>query len=409
MCLFTPPGSSAAARPALTVNDVLRQHAPAFLEAQAAHLSAAQRRTLHALTSCRTAALGGHVFACDHCGQQLISYNSCRNRHCPGCQAGVRARWLEQEAGWLLPVDYYHVVFTLPHELGPLALQNPQALYGLLFRAAATALRRVAADPRWLGAEVGAVAVLHTWGQTLSHHPHLHLVVSGGGLACDGAGQVTTPWQWRSCRPGFFLPVQVLGRVFREAFLAGLERLRACGELVLTGRLTALQEPTAWQELRATVQAKPWVVYVQAPCGRQPEQVLKYLARYVRRVALSDHRLVAADADTVTFTVKDYADGGKPRRQTLAGVEFVRRFLQHVLPKGFVQVRHYGLLANGHRAAKLAACRRLLGWERLQAQVAPPAAEPTVWHCPVCGVGRLVLVEELPRGGRVPVAACDTS
>lgn len=405
--------SAPDARPPLEVADVIRQHGDSFRARYGASLSLAQQRTLRALARCRTAALGGHVDECDHCGVRLISYNSCRNRHCPKCQAGRGARWLEREAKSLLPVEYHHVVFTLPQEIAPLALQNPKLIYELLFRAAAQTLRQIAADPKHLGAEIGVVAVLHTWGQTLQHHPHVHCVAGGGGLALAAAGQRLEPARWVSCRPGFFLPVKVLGALYRGKFLAWLRAAHAAGELQFHGRLAALADPAAFAACLQPLYAKPWVVYSKPPFAG-PQVVLKYLARYTHRVALSNRRLLKLADGQVTFAYKDYADGSKQRTMTLPAEEFLRRFLQHVLPKGFVKVRHYGLLANGRRESKLALCRVLLAAAALA--VAAVSAVPAVAErrCPECGVGCLHWLEDLPplstRRARAPVSsAYDTS
>jgi hypothetical protein len=321
------------ARPLLEVADVIRQQGAAFLARYGASLSATQRRTLNALARCRTAALGGHVEQCDHCGHRVMAYNSCRNRHCPKCQAGRAAAWLEREASGLLPVEYHHVVFTLPHALAPVALQNPAVVYGLLFRAAAETLLQVAADPKRLGAELGVVAVLHTWGQTLQHHPHVHCVVSGGGLAVDAAGRRVEPPRWVACRPGFLLPVKVLGAVYRGKFLEGLRRAYAAGQLPFHGRLASLAAPGAFTAWLQPLYAKPWVVYSKPPFAG-PAVVLKYLARYTHRVAISNRRLQALADGQVTFTYRDYANGGQERLLTLDAAEFLRRFLQHVCPRG---------------------------------------------------------------------------
>jgi hypothetical protein len=393
-------------RPALEVADIIRAHADPFLARYGAGLTVPQRRALDDLGRCRTAALGGHVERCGDCGHERIAYNSCRNRHCPKCQASSRARWLEREASYLLPVDYHHVVFTLPPAAAELALANPAELYGLLFRAATQTVREVAADPHYLGAEVGLLAVLHTWGQNLHHHPHVQAVVTGGGLACDARGAVAAAPRWVACRPGFFLPVRVLSRVFRGKFLAGLRELHASQRLALPGPWAALAAPAAFAAWLGPLYQPEWVVYSKPPFGG-PAQVLKYLARYTHRVALSNQRLLALDEQGVTFTWKDYAHGGKPRRLTLSAEEFLRRFVQHVLPKGFVKVRHYGLLANRDRAAKLAVCRALLVREPLAgaaaaAALAPaPAAAPGE-RCPVCGGARLV---RRPLAAAVPAAA----
>jgi len=387
-------------RPSLEVADILRWHGDDFVQAHADHLCGVQRRALHDLAVCRTAALGGHVEACAGCGAVRIAYNSCRNRHCPKCQAGLRARWLERERGLLLPVDYHHVVFTLPHQLNPLVLGNPAACYGLLFHSAWATLREVASDPRYLGAELGAVAVLHTWGQTLTHHPHLHCVVSGGGLSCDADGVVDESPRWVSCRPGFFLPVRLLSAVFRRHYLAGLRALHAAGRLRLGGSLAALTDAAAFAAWLQPVSACDWVVHSKPPVHGDADIVLKYLARYVHRVALANSRLLDLSDGQVTFTYKDYAHGGKPREMTLSADEFLRRWVQHILPRGFVKVRHYGLLSNRGRAAKLTRCRYLLGvvvpLQQEAAAAAAAAAGETApaatRRCPYCG-GELVVLE----------------
>jgi hypothetical protein len=403
-------------RPSLEVADILRLHGHAFVQAHAGHLCGVQRRALADLAACRTAALGGHVAECTHCGAVQLAYNSCRNRHCPKCQAGVRARWLERERGLLLPVDYHHVVFTLPHHLNPLVQGNPAACYGLLFHSAWATLREVASDPRYLGAELGVVAVLHTWGQTLTHHPHLHCVVSGGGLACDADGVVAERPHWVACRPGFFLPVRVLSAVFRRHYLAGLRALHAAGRLRLGGSVAALADAAAFVAWLQPLGAQDWVVHSKPPVHGDAEIVLKYLARYVHRVALANSRLRELRDGQVTFTYQDYAHGGQQRELTLSADEFLRRFLQHILPRGFVKVRHYGLLANRGRAAKLARCRYVLGVVIPAEQAATAAAAAAAPRCPHCGGVRIV-VEVWPRpraGAGVPVpgmasAAADTS
>ena len=392
-------------RPLLEVADVIRTFGSAF-EAEYGHtLSPAQKQAMTAIVRCRTAALGGHVEACDGCGHRRVAYNSCRNRHCPKCQAAARAAWLDRQAQDLLPVEYFHVVFTLPNAAGPVALQNPRLVYGALFRAVAESLTESAADPKRLGAEIGFLAVLHTWGQTLSLHPHVHCVVPGGGLSPDGT-------RWVPCRPGFFLPVKPLGRLFRGKFLAILGDLHARGRLTLAGSLRHLADPQRFAEWTDDLRRTDWVVYAKRPFGG-PEQVLKYLARYTHRVAISNHRLVGMDAETVSFRWKDYADDNAAKTMTLGGVEFVRRFLQHVLPGGFVRIRHFGFLANRCRHEKLTLCRTLLG-------ATPPttpldasalescATDEDAGHdtstatesrrcCPACGVGRLVVVEVIAR------------
>jgi hypothetical protein len=371
-------------RPALEVADVIRLHGETFLAKHGRHLRREQRRALRDLAACRTAALGGHVERCLDCGHERIAYNSCRNRHCPKCQTLARARWLEREAQYLLPVEYHHVVFTLPAELSDLALANPTVVYERLFQAAAATLRDVAANPKRLGAAIGVLMVLHTWGQNLHHHPHVHCVVTGGGLSCDPRGVVAVAPRWVACRPGFFLPVRVLSRLFRGKFLALLRTAFDGGRLIIPDRLTEAGALTAWL---ATLFAQEWVVYAKRPFGG-PAQVLKYLARYTHRVAISNRRLVHLSDERVTFRYTDYADDRRAKVMTLDADEFLRRFVQHVLPKGFVKVRHYGLLANRRREEWLAVCRRLL----FVATVVPspvgdavrvePSEPP---HCPQCG------------------------
>jgi hypothetical protein len=387
-------------RPALEVADVIRGHGEAFRERFGSRLSAVQRQALHDLAACRTAALGGHVQHCLDCGHERIAYNSCRNRHCPKCQALARARWLDQQAEHFLPVEYHHLVFTLPADVAELALANPAVLYDLLMRSAAATLRAVAANPKRLGAVVGVLMVLHTWGQNLHHHPHVHCVVTGGGLSCDPDGNIGATPRWVACRPGFFLPVRVLSRVFRGKFLDGLNRLFEQGKLLLPGRLQTLAESRARAVWWKTLYATNWVVYSKKPFGG-PEQVLKYLARYTHRVAISNSRLESLNNGRVTFRIKDYADGSRSKRLMLDAEEFLRRFVQHVLPRGFVKIRHYGLLANAQREARLRWCRRLLLAATVAAAV-PRAdlvpiepAQPRC--CPECGGTRLVY-RELARG-----------
>jgi hypothetical protein len=379
-------------RPRLEVADVIRQHGDAFLERYGGTLSSVQRRALRDIAACRTAALGGHVGVCDQCGHQQIAYNSCRNRHCPKCQATAAADWMKAREAELLPTEYFHMVFTLPATLGPLALQNPRVVYGLLFKAAAETLRRVAADPKHLGAEIGFLAVLHTWGQNLQHHPHVHCVVPGGGLAPDGS-------HWIACRPGFFLPVRVLSRVFRGKFLALLRSAFDRGKLVFHGKLASLSDPDAFQRRLAIAAKTEWVVYAKPPHGG-PEQVLKYLARYTHRAAISNRRLIRLEGEEVEFLWKDYADRRKRKTMTLKATEFIRRFLLHVLPSGFVRVRHYGFLANRVCQEKLTLCRLLMAAGPV---AKAPAPESNVGletgydatACPVCGRGRLVTIGTL--------------
>jgi len=398
-------------RPALEVADVIREHGDAFLAKYGGVLTVAQRQALRDLARCRTAALGGHVQRCADCGHERIAYNSCRNRHCPKCQALARARWLAREAELLLPVEYHHVVFTLPAEIAELALANPAVLYDALFQSAAATLRAVAVNPKWLGAQIGMLMVLHTWGQNLHHHPHVHCVCTGGGLSCDERGDLDGSPAWRSCRPGFFLPVRVLSRVFRGKYLDRLRQLHAEGKLSFSPRLAALADARAFVRWLAPLYRKDWIVYAKPPFGG-PAQVLKYLARYTHRVAISNSRLLNLAAGRVTFRYKDYADEQRSKTMTLLAEEFLRRFVQHVLPKGFVKVRHYGLLANRHRAEKLALARRLLLPLAVGA-AASTNAEPTsrldpaaAPHCPRCGGSRFEKIE-LPK--EMPTSCGDTS
>jgi len=400
--------TAAWTRPALEVADIIREHGAAFLERNGGRLSGVQRQALRALARCRTAALGGHVQHCLDCGHDRIAYNSCRNRHCPKCQALTRACWLEQQAEHLLPVEYHHVVFTLPAQLGEIGLANPAVIYDLLMRSAAATLREVAANPKRLGAVIGVLMVLHTWGQNLHHHPHVHCVVTGGGLSCNAQGVIDVSPAWRSCRPGFFLPVRVLSRLFRGKFVAGLRALLEAGKLKLPGSMSEEACQARWF---GTLYAKDWVVYAKRPFGG-PEQVLKYLARYTHRVAISNARLLDLRDGRVTFRYKDYADDQRQKTMTLTAEEFLRRFVQHVLPKGFVKIRHYGLLANAHRAARLQVCRRLLLVVNAAA-VLPgtdttpiAAAEPRC--CERCGSVRLVY-REWQADEPVPLAAAADS
>ena len=343
-------------RPRLDVAEVIRSCYDEFLEEYGAGLTPEQRRALDDLTACRTAALGGHVLGCPECGYQEISYNSCGNRHCPKCYGTAAARWLEAQAADLLDVPYFHVVFTLPRALDPIALANPREVYGLLMRAAAETLIEVAADPKHLGAEIGVLAVLHTWGQNLELHPHVHCVVPGGGLSPDGT-------RWVGSRPDFFLPVRVLSRVFRGKFLAGLRAAFASGRLRLPGEPEPLAGPEEFERLVSEAVRTDWVVYAKPPFGG-PEVVLKYLARYTHRAAISNHRLLELEDGEVHFRWKDYCAWRPVADDDADAVEFVRRFVMHVLPSGFVRIRHYGLLANRHRREKLALCRELLECRR---------------------------------------------
>lgn len=376
-----------------TVAGVIRGVLDEFLEGDDPGLTPEQRRTLNDLAACRTAALGGHVLGCPECGHQQIAYNSCGDRHCPTCQATASARWLEARAAELLPVPYFHLVFTLPDALNSIALANPRVVYDLLLRCSAETVLEVAANPDHLGARTGVLAVLHTWGQALQFHPHAHCVVPGGGLSLDRTC-------WVGSRPDFFLPVRVLGRVFRGKFLAGLRA--ACGEgrLQLSGRcgpeMTAEFERSVSASLRTD-----WVVYAKRPFGG-PEVVLKYLARYTHRVAISDARLLDFEDDMVRFRYTDYAHGNRKRVMKLSAREFVRRFLLHVLPAGFVRIRHYGILSNRHRHEEVALCRELLGGEEPTEAESPEAVKAAEGAesitptrvCPHCGAVRMIVIAE---------------
>ena len=341
-------------RPSLEVADIFRQHAPAWRAARRGHLSLAQLKVMSAIQQCRSAALGGHVLRCEGCGADQIAYNSCRNRHCPKCQSTAAQRWLDARQADLLPVEYYHVVFTLPAPVADIAYQNKAAIYGLLFDLAAEVLLTIAGDARHLGARIGATLVLHTWGSALTHHPHVHGIVPGGGVAPDGT-------RWVACRPGFFLPVRVLSRLFRRRFLEELQHLHAAGKLMFFGELAHLADVRAFKAWLAPLRQVEWVVYAKRPFAG-PQAVLAYLSRYTHRVAISNSRLLAMDERGVIFRWKDYRTKGRTRHKvmTLSPQEFMRRFLLHVLPTGFHRIRHYGLLANGARTASLAIARALL-------------------------------------------------
>jgi Putative transposase/Transposase zinc-binding domain len=390
--------AAARERPALEVADVVRRYGAAFLTQYGAGLSTAQRRALRDVAVCRTAALGGHVQRCLGCGYEAIAYNSCRNRHCPKCQGSRTAAWLQREQSWLLLVPYYHVVFTLPAAVATLVWQNRRVGYTLLFQAVHETLREVAAQPKYLGAQVGLLAVLHTWGQDLHYHPHLHVVATGGGLACDSAEKLAVPSRWQACRPGFFLPVRVLSRVYRGKYLASLRQAYTAGQLTFHGELAGLAEPVAWAAWLREQYAPEWVVYAKQPFAG-PECVLKYLARYTHRVALSNRRLARLEDGVVEFTAKDYAVGGPPRLVRLTVDEFLRRWVQHVLPTGFVKIRHYGLLANRGRTERLALCRALLAlWGLVQSVLGELSATKGGREvCPSCGADCWQRVAEIAR------------
>jgi Putative transposase/Transposase zinc-binding domain len=382
-------------RPALEVADIVRAHGAEFRQAHAGSLSARQKRVLRSIEFCRTAALGGHMERCDQCGHERNAYNSCADRHCPKCQSLGRAKWLEKRQAELLPCEYFHVVFTLPEPLAKLSLQNKRQMYNLLFRATAETLQTIAADPKHLGAQVGFFCILHTWGQTLTAHPHLHCVVPGGGISLDGR-------RWIACRPGFFLPVRVLSRRFRKLYLRYLEQAYASGKLQFHGDLEQLADAQNFARYLAPLAEMEWVVYAKPPFGG-PERVLDYLGRYTHRIAISNNRLIELKDGKVTFAYKDYKHEQRQKVMTLSADEFLRRFLMHVLPDGFQRIRHYGLLGNRHRAENLARCRELLG-------VSAPTTETQrdyreryrqltgqdPLRCPQCQIGMMLRIAVLP-------------
>jgi hypothetical protein len=373
---------------ALELADILRIHGPAWRQAQHAHLSLAQLKVMSAIEQCRSAALGGHVLRCEGCGSDQISYNSCRNRHCPKCQSVAAHRWLEARQRDLLPVEYYHVVFTLPAPIAAIAYQNKALIYGLLFDVAAQTLLTIGSDPKHLGARLGATLVLHTWGSTLTHHPHVHGIVPGGGLSAEAT-------RWVACRRGFFLSVRVLSRLFRRRFLEALDQLHRSGRLQFFGEHAALADARTFAAWLAPLQQCEWVVYAKRPFAG-PAAVLAYLSRYTHRVAISNSRLLALDERGVTFRWKDYRAKGRTRHKTmtLAPDEFMRRFLLHVLPAGFHRIRHYGLLANGARSVNLALARALLSdapAPSAQAAHTDTATAPPCFVCRHCGAPMFIV------------------
>jgi hypothetical protein len=397
------------ARERLEVADVFRRFGLAFRDQHGASLSAARRRAMIAIENCRTAALGGHLERCGDCGHQRISFNSCRNRNCPKCQGLARAQWLADRQAELLDVPYFHVVFTVPAEIEVIAFQNQTVVYDILFRAASETLHTIAADPEHLGAEIGFLAVLHTWGQNLMHHPHLHCLVPGGGIAPDGAS-------WIACRPGFFLPVRVLSRMFRGLFLDYLEKAFTAGGLNFFSAQRHLHELAAFRRFLTPVWNTDWVVYAKRPFAG-PAQVLDYVGRYTHRVAISNSRLVSMDDGKVRFRWKDYRDGNRQKIMTLDADEFVRRFLIHVLPDGFHRIRYYGFLGNRHRAQKLARCRELLGMAAPETADNPTAdyrdrfetlTGQSLRTCPHCHTGTMVVIDCIARP-RVCQSVLDTS
>jgi putative transposase/transposase-like zinc-binding protein len=391
-------------RPKLEVADIFRRYGETYRAEHEGSLSVAQRRVMQAITACRTAALGGHVERCDACEHQRIAYNSCRNRHCPKCQSLARAQWIEDRQAELLDCPYFHVVFTLPEEIAAIAYQNKAVVYNLLFAATADTLRTIAADPQHLGAEIGFFAVLHTWGQSLMHHPHLHCVVPGGGLSADGE-------HWVACRPGFFLPVRVLSRFFRRRFLELIQQAFDRGELEFFSNLQPLADLQAFARYLEPLRKNEWIVYAKAPFAG-PQQVLDYVGRYTHRVAISNNRLLNMEEGQVSFRWKDYRDGDAQKTMTLTAAEFIRRFLLHVLPLGLQRIRYYGFLGNRYRHEKIERCRQLL-----QMKIAAPApldpatstpANPTDYRdrhealtgvslreCPVCHRGHMVVTEQI--------------
>ena len=386
-------------RPKLEVADVFRRYGEAYRQQHAASMSAGQRRVMSAIEVCRTSALGGHLERCDRCGYERNAFNSCRDRHCPKCQCLARAQWIEERQSELLDVPYFHVVFTVPQEIAAIAYQNKEMVYGILFQATAETLKTIAADPKHLGAEIGFFAVLHSWGQNLQFHPHLHCVVPGGGLSADGQ-------RWISCRPDFFLPVRVLSHLFRRLFLESLQRAFDSGKLQFFNALESLRDRHAFVQFVDRMKDCDWVVYAKRPFAG-PQQVLDYVGRYTHRVAISNNRLLDIENGQVCFEWKDYRTGGQVKTMTLSADEFIRRFLLHVLPDGFQRIRYYGFLGNRYRKQKLDQCRRLLGM--------PNGTEPTntaekdyqdhyeeltgisLRQCPECKQGRMTMVQILPR------------
>jgi putative transposase/transposase-like zinc-binding protein len=381
-------------RPALEVADIFRGHGAAWRRANAGHVSLGQLKVMSAIENCRTAALGGHVARCEKCQHTQIAYNSCRNRHCPKCQGAAAKQWLAEREAELLPVPYYHVVFTLPAAIADIAYQNKALVYDILFKASAETLMTIAADPKHLGARIGITSVLHTWGSALTHHPHVHMIVPGGGISLDGSC-------WVSCRPGFFLPVRVLSRLFRRLFLEKLVAAHEASGLKFFGNHAPLAERKAFSAYLAPLRRSEWVLYSKRPFGG-PQAVLAYLSRYTHRVAISNSRLIALDDAGVTFKWKDYRAKGQERAKvmTLPVDEFIRRFLIHVLPGGFHRIRHYGLLASGTRVESIVRARELLDASAPQDKNSDADADPsdgTSHPCPCCG-GRMIIIETFERG-----------
>jgi hypothetical protein len=383
------------ARPALEVADIFRDHGAAWRLANRGHVSLLQLKVMSAIENCRTATLGGHVARCEDCAHTTIAYNSCRNRHCPKCQGAAARQWMAAREAELLPIPYFHVVFTLPSAIGDIAYQNKAVIYDLLFKASSETMLTIAGDPKRLGARIGVLSVLHTWGSALTHHPHVHMIVPGGGISRDGS-------KWVACRPRFLFPFEVLSQLFRRLFLEKLVAAHRAGELQFFGKHTTLTQGKAFSAFLAPLRNIKWYVYCKPPFGG-PKQVLRYLARYTHRVAISNRRLIAADETGVTFNYKDYRIEGPPRYKTmtLPAHEFIRRFLIHVLPGGFHRIRHYGLFANGSRADNIARARELLAMPtpKIKPDQATNATEPAALphSCPCCG-GRMIIIETFERG-----------
>lgn len=397
-------------RPKLEMADIFRRYGTAYREQHAGSMSVAQRRVMSAIEQCRTAALGGHFERCDACGHERNCYNSCRDRHCPKCQSLARAQWIEERQSELLDVPYFHVVFTVPQEIAAIAYQNKRVVYNILFRSTAETLTTIAADPKHLGAQIGFFAVLHTWGQNLHFHPHLHCVVPGGGLSPDAQ-------RWVSCRPGFFLPVRVLSRLFRRLFLTALKQSFDAGELKFFSSIKALPNRGRFAEFLTKAKQREWVVYAKRPFAG-PQQVLDYVGRYTHRVAISNNRLLDIENDQVRFQWKDYRHHDRVKTMTLSADEFIRRFLLHVLPAGFQRIRYYGFLGSRRRREKLTLCRRLLD---MPLSIPPPTVEQdyrdcyeaivgsSLRQCPQCQRGQMVRVAILPRSPCASPAAIDSS
>lgn len=399
-------------RHSLEVADVFREYESEFKEKYWTTLSVDQKRAFRAIMACRTETLGGHIEQCDKCGQERNAYNSCRNRHCPKCQAMARAKWMQARAEELLPIPYFHVVFTLPRQIGRMAMQNQKIIYGILFRAAAETLKELSADPKHLGAEIGILSVLHTWGQTLAHHPHLHCVISGGGTSPDGK-------RWIDCKSSnknqksFFIHHKIISRKFRGKFIDLLKLAYRKGELSFYGDLINLRQIADFEQRLNEAVRKDWVVHLKEPFG-EPKIVLKYLARYTHRVAISNHRLVDMRDGMVRFWYKDYANGNEKKIQSLKATEFIRRFLLHIVPSGFMRIRHSGFLANRFRKIKLEVCRKLLGIKsdspnsEDEANLCKESTEETALttsRCPFCNQGQMFVIAEIPHERDKPVAS----